>query len=263
MSTRRVRAATPIMACALLAAAVSGFAQDAKPWERQGTKVGQAIVGPDGGRMVWVPAGEFDMGAAGPKQHHVRVSKGFWLGTCPVTNAQYRQYCRATAAAFPPGSDQGDDHPLVFVSWAEAKAYCEHYGLSLPTEAQWEYAARGAEGPKYPWGDQWDETKCCNKGNQGPSGRTFPIGSFPVGASWCGALDLAGNVWQWCQDWYGEKYYGVSPGTDPPGPDGGEDRVVRGGSFYKGESGCRSVHRSHCPPETRYNSFGFRVSRTP
>ncbi len=229
-------------------------------------KVGEEITGPDGGVYVWVPAGDFMMGSPDGEgnddehpQHRVRISQGLWLSKCEVTNAQYRAFCQATGGESPPKSDQGEHHPVVYVNWEDVKAYCDHYGLRLPTEAEWEYAARGPERRRYPWGSDWDETRCCNVGSRGPGGRTFPVGSFPHGASWCGALDMAGNVEEWCADWYDAGYYGRSPGTDPQGPPHGEPRVSRGGSWGSCEvSLYRSVSRNWSLPVVRYDCVGFR-----
>ena len=201
----------------------------------------------DLGEYVWVPAGEFMMGTTGEEAeyvvehlggkaglladeqpaHTVRITKGFWLGKHEVTNAQYRAFCEATGREFPEESDQGDDHPVVSVSWDDAVAYAEHYGLRLPTEAEWEYAARGPEGQRYPWGDEWNPQKLCWELNTGPGGLTFPVGSFPAGASWVGALDMAGNVWEWVADWYGRDYYASSPVADPRGPSEAEATHIR------------------------------------
>jgi formylglycine-generating enzyme required for sulfatase activity len=255
----------------------AGKPPELKPWERQGTKAGDEIIGPDGGTMVWVPPGEFDMGSKdGPPAeqplHHVRIVKGFWLRKCTVTNASYRRYCQETGADFPAMSDQGDGYPVVCVDWKAAQAYCSHYGLSLPTEAQWEYAARGPEGRTYPWGNDWDPSRCCNWSYRGPSNKTFPVASFPQSASWCGALDMAGNVWQWCNDWYDSKYYAHWPDADPPGPDEGEllpvvgqCRVLRGGSWSNDDPGdFRSAHRWYVEnPQSRRDVYGFRCARTP
>jgi len=241
------------------------FAQEQNALDKPGTKAGETATGPDGGVYVWVPAGEFNRGDKITKRH-IRISKGFWLGKCTVTNAHYQRYCQETGVEFPKGSDQGDNHPVVFVDRAEAKAYCKHYGLALPTEAQWEYAARGPESRKWPWGNQWDEDKCCNLGNQGPKGRTFPVGSFPEGASWCGALDMAGNVWEWCKDWFDPDYYKYSPDTDPPGPDSCPPDItecwgLRGGAWDDDAHSCLSFMR--CIGGARCNSRGLRASRTP
>jgi formylglycine-generating enzyme required for sulfatase activity len=257
------------------AAATVCLAQDAKPWEQQGTEAGDEIVGPDGGKMVWVPAGGVIMGSPQGEgedeehpAHQVRITKGFWLGKCTVTNVQYRAYCQETGVRFPLFSRQGDDHPIVNVTWTEAKAYCQRYELDLPTEAQWEYAARGPEGHVHPWGNEWDPKKCCNRENQGPGGRTYPVGNFPAGASWCGALDMAGNVFQWCKDWYSEKYYAKSPDTDPRGPYRlgywRGHRLLRGGSWFNDDPRVfRCSYRSHSDPTAGAHSIGFRCSRTP
>ncbi len=233
-----------------------------------GSAAGQEATGPDGGTYVWVPPGEFMMGSEDGDEdekpvHRVRITKGYWLSKCEVTNAQYRAFCEATGREFPSDSVQGDEHPVVYVSWEDAQAYCAHFGLRLPTEAEWEYAARGPESRKYPWGDEWDRSKCCNAGNRGPGGRTFPVGSFPSGVSWCGALDLAGNVWEWCQDWQEVDYYKNSPSLDPKGATGGEYKLVRGGSFFGDSDYCRAAGRGSLVPGYRYLNDGFRPSRTP
>jgi len=240
----------------------------AKLWEREGAQAGEEITGPDGGTYVWVPAGEFMMGSEHGQEdatpvHRVRITRGFWLGKCEVTNAQYRRSCGATGREFPEDSSQGDDHPVVCVSWDDAWAYCAHHGLRLPTEAEWEYAARGSEGRVYPWGDEWDDGKCCSSDSVGPQGRTQPVGSFPAGASWCGAQDLAGNVFEWCWDWYGTGYYGDSPVADPRGPTAGDYRVLRGGAWlhYAGRSSC--VDRFSYHPRAQNGDLGFRCALTP
>jgi iron(II)-dependent oxidoreductase len=230
-----------------------------------GESAGQEILGPDGGTMLWVPPGEFDMGQESVETpvHRVRISRGFWLGQGVVTNAQYRRYCQAVGAAFPPRSDQGDNHPVVDVSWAQAEAYCRHYALALPTEAQWEYAGRGADSREYPWGDRWEEGLCCSSTlGTGPAGRC-PVGSFPAGASWCRALDMTGNVWQWCRDWFAPDYYSHSPETDPPGPRRGECRLARGGWWRSTPQDCRVARRYAFDPLARYDTLGFRCLLVP
>ncbi len=246
------------------------LAQEAKPWEQPGAEVGDQIIGPDGGKMVWVPAGEFMMGSPEGEgypdehpAHKVRITKGFWLGKCPVTMGQWRSYCQALDTRAGGATVVGNDHQAVGLSWYDAKAYCRHYGLTLPTEAQWEYAARGREGREYPWGNEWDPKKCCNDNNRGPDATTFPVGSFPAGASWCGALDMAGSFWQWCNDRWSNRYYADSPDIDPPGPDNGEYRVLRGGSWYIDATYCRSAYRDNGGPSYRCSNVGFRCSRTP
>jgi formylglycine-generating enzyme required for sulfatase activity len=209
-------------------------------------RAGQKITGPDGGQMVWVPAGEFMMGTP---PHRARITKGFWLGKCEVTTAQWERYLQETDAhGWSDGGEPtpGPDYPAWEISWDDATAYCKHYGLSLPTEAQWEYAAAGPASRRYPWGDEWEHHKCCNAANLGPSDRTWPVGSFPQGASWCRALDLAGNVAEWCQD---GNAYGA--------------KVVRGGSWYLVDrSKFRCVCRYYLGATYRFDDLGFRCART-
>lgn len=250
---------------------------EAKPWERQGTRVGEEIAGPDGGTYVWVPPGEFMMGSENGDDdekpvHRVRITKGYWLSKCEVTNAQYLRFVEATGHRAPNQSVYRDppvwrngsypsemaEHPVVCVSWEDAKAYCDYYGLRLPTEAEWEYSARGPKASVYPWGNEWDKTKCCHYENRGPKGRTFPVGSFPAGASWCGALGLAGNVEEWCWDWYGAGYYSASPGSDPEGSQGGRFRAYRGGCWGSSSNRCRAALRGGQAPEVGTPGSGFR-----
>ena len=228
------------------------------------------MVGPDGQTLVWVPGGSFMMGRdywlSDEDPIHQVTFDGFWLGQCEVTNAQYQAFCTATGRTFPEYDEwhpyQGDDHSVVLVSWYDAQAYCDYYGYSLPTEAQWEYAAAGPTSRIYPWGTVWDAQKCCNYYNTGPGNRTFPVGSFPEGASWCGALDMAGNVCEWCADWYSSGYYEVSPELNPSGPESGSNRVLRGGSWYDLGDSCRAADRVYNDPSSTYTTLGFRVSRS-
>ncbi len=265
------------LAIIALFASIAAFAGDRQPWQLDGEKAGDEITGPDGGTMVWVPPGEFMMGAADgrPEEqpvHKVRLTRGFWLRKCTVTNAQYRRFCQETGLDFPSNSDQGDLFPVVCVDWKDAAAYCAHCGLSLPTEAQWEYAARGPQARRYPWGNDWSGGACCNWNCRGPNAKTFPVGSFPGAASWCGALDMAGNVWQWCKDWYDSKYYAASPDADPSGPAQGEDlpavgqcHVLRGGSWSNEDAAdFRSARRWYFDnPTSRRDIYGFRCAAVP
>ena len=277
MSRRLAVIAVSILS--LVGVAALSIAQDAKAWERQGTRAGDEIIGPDGGKMVWVPPGEFVMGSPAGEgyndehpAHRVRITRGFWLGKGTVTNAQYRRFCAVTRRSFPwgrSGGNLGQEHPVICVNWDDVVAYCLHYGLRLPTEAEWEYAARGPESRVYPWGNEWDAKKCCNSGKSGPAGLgTLPVGSFPQGASWCGALDMAGDVWQWCKGWWSDKYYASSPVDDPRGPASGQVRVVRGGDSCSDADHCRSAFRCSHEPGHRseccdFGGAGFRVVVVP
>ena len=232
-----------------------------------GNGPGEQTIGPDGQTLLWVPGGSFMMGSndgdSDERPTHRVTLDGFWIGQCEVTQAQYQAFCSVTGWMMPAGNDRGDDHPVAYLSWYAAKAYCDHYGYVLPTEAQWEYAARGPASSAYPWGDTWDESKCCNRDNLGPGGESFPVGSFPTGASWCRALDMAGNVEEWCADWYSEVYYMLSPELNPTGLKTGSVRVLRGGLWLDDSYFCRAALRDVSPPaSSHYWQFGFRVSRS-
>ena len=245
----------------------------------------------DGAAMVWVPGGTFTMGTTWEPNAHQVTLTGYWIYEYEVTVAQYLLFCAATSRAlpsFPSGYSWAgktgwtdaalQQHPIVNVKWSDAKAYADWAGVQLPTEAQWEYAARGAEGRNYPWGgpetmtdecNGWDETKCANGLNSmAVNISTWPVGSFPSGVSWCGAQDLAGNALEWCADWYG--YYSSSPVTNPTGPGTGSNRVLRGGSWKSGNQGTLGAYRfdSYNLPVNWYNDnsngIGFRcVSVSP
>ena len=241
---------------ALIAAAQAG-AQTADPWRLPGRRAGDEIVGPNGAKMVWVPAGSFMMGGDDRSHddvppHRVNLS-GFWIGRTPVTVGQW---C-AVMRHLPDGNAAGDDHPVVNVSWLECEEFCQVTGVGLPSEAQWEYAARGPNGHLYPWGDGWDETKCWNSNARAST--TAPVWSVASGSSWCGALHMAGNVWEWCSDWYASNHNARSPATNPDGPASGRTRVVRGGSWASDAGHCRSAERKHGPPDATSLHVGFRV----
>jgi len=169
--------------------------------------------------------------------------------------AQYRRFCRATSRTMPPPPEWKwqDTHPIVNVTWDDAAAYAAWAGAALPTEAQWEKAARGTDGRVYPWGDAWDPTKCVNATDS-----THPVGSITAGASPYGALDMAGNVWEWCADWSDPAYYSSAPTHTPPGSATGSGRVLRGGSWLGGERDCRGAIRDFYSPDGRYYDVGFR-----
>ena len=220
----------------------------------------------DGAEMVYVPAGAFTMGAAefyNAPTHTVNLS-GYWIYKNDVTVAEYKAFCQATGRAMPQAPSWGwqDDNPVVDVTWDDATAYAAWAGVSLPTEAQWEKAARGTDGRAYPWGNDWDPSLCVHSASTfGDLGSTKPVGSCPAGASPYGCLDMAGNVCQWCADWYDENYYKSSPASDPAGPESGTIRVLRGGSWcIYGPGIFRAAGRSRYDPTGSYYDVGFRCS---
>jgi formylglycine-generating enzyme len=196
------------------------------PSVKSGAKAGDVRINPkDGAEMVWVPAGDFlmgskeDEGATHERPQRKVYLDGYWIYKYPVTVAQYRRFCLATDRSMPhpPGWGWKDVHPMVMVNWQDAADYAKWAGASLPTEAQWEKAARGTDGRTYPWGDTWDSSKCANSVNE-RLWNTRPVGSYPTGASPYGAMDMAGNVWEWCADWYDPDYYKSAPTRNPTGP---------------------------------------------
>ena len=279
--------------------------------------------------LVRVKAGAFRMGSDEDDKdaridekpaRMVRISKDYFIGKYPVTVAQFKHFVADsgyqteaeqavgvfvlvnnkweisdTASWKSPGFEQSDEHPVVEVSWNDAQAYCKWLSkksgdqVSLPTEAQWEFAARGPENRKYPWGNAFDSKKCnhadltLKESGKAPDDLlcsdtrdgfvfTAPVGLFD-NESWCHAKDLAGNVRQWCQDKYNENYYVQRPANDmdPQWPATGDEvtspfdnqkdemRVLRGGSWYDAPLRCRSTSRDRRQPDLRFNFNGFRV----
>ena len=302
--------------------------------------VGQEVkINPtDGAEMVWIPAGEFLMGAdksdnertydklgwskkwvekhargEAPK-HRVELD-GFWMYRHEVTVAQFAKFVEATGHKtdaekegrgglhdpeqnrkyrrglswrhpFEKGTRAAPDHPVVQVSWDDAQAYCRWAGARLPTEAEWEYATRGgdtglngkprhafawgSDAPTQPVANMWDETAArkCPKASslKFPNyddgyAWTAPVGKYP--ANGLGLFDMAGNVCEWCSDWYGEEYYAESPRRDPQGPADGRYRVFRGGACLLSPDYLRVAYRGRCPPRYRTTLIGFRCARTP
>jgi len=232
-------------------------------------------------------------------RHRVTLPE-YWLARAPVTNAQFAAFVqvaghRTTAEELgsgrcwdgkqgkwvevkganwqhPRGPDshitQKSDHPVVQVSWADAVAYCEWLSqltgqkVGLPTEAEWEKAARGADERLYPWGSQAPDASRCNFDLNVQD--TTSVGQYsPLGDSPFGCVDMAGNVWEWCTDWFDSKYYANSPAASPPGPAKGQYRVARGGSWYNGSGFVRAAYRNRNDPDDRNNNRGFRCRLSP
>ncbi|MBI3922092.1 MAG: SUMF1/EgtB/PvdO family nonheme iron enzyme [Armatimonadetes bacterium] len=221
----------------------------------------------DGAEMVYIPAGEFimgrDKGEDDEKPMHTVYLDSYWIYKYEVTVAQYRSFCQATNRKMPRAPDWGwkKNHPIVNVSWHDAKAYCDWACVQLPTEAQWEKAARGTDGRIYPWGNEMDrDRRRCAEGFFTLFGGTKPVGSYPSGVSPFGVYDLAGNVWEWCADRYDRDYYKISPSRNPAGPGPGECRVLRGGSWHSANINFTSTRASDWPIN-RDNIDGFRCAQ--
>lgn len=222
----------------------------------------------DGAALAYVPAGEFQMGGPSPDGllpyetlPHVVNLEPYYIYKTEVTVAQYRKFCNATGRKMPKAPPWGwdDAYPIVNVTWNDASAYAAWAGASLPTEAQWEKAARGTRGRVYPWGDQWAPERCVHSVPQ-----PRPVGSLPAGASPYGCLDMAGNVSEWCADWYDVYYYQSSPSSSPTGPATGEYRAIRGNSFDWGdEESLTCWTRRRWFPDDGTKDCGFRCVVTP
>jgi len=236
-----------------------------------------AVSPKDGAELVFVPAGNFvrgsDEGGREERPQRQIHLDGYWIYKTPVTIAQFRKFAEATGRelkvnleSFPYqvlDASPGESAFPVLVNWYDAQAYAVWVGGALPSEAQWEKAARGADGRTYPWGETWDASKVARReGAKRPLGiGTHPVGSAPEGASPYGALDMAGNVWEWVGDWYAWDYYRDSPAENPKGPAGGAFKVVRGGDVHHPPMTHRTTHRQPVPPHAgNWIAIGFRVA---
>ena len=263
----------------------------------------------DGMEMVWVPAGEFQMGSDDSgvdtalelcetygvpcvRQYldkeqpaHKVALDSFWLDRTEVTNAQYRQ-CLEAGVCNPPRKRSSatrdsyfddssfDDYPVIWSTLRDARIYCEFVGARLPTEAEWEYAARGPEGLLFPWGNEFDGTRLnycdascdlawADETTDDGYADTAPVGNYPQGASWCGALDLAGNVREWTADLYDSEYYSESPAQNPTGPSTspGGNQVERGGSWNSNPFEVRGAWRAGDHANYKHNFMGIRCAK--
>ncbi len=222
--------------------------------------------------MVLIMAGEFRMGSddGTPDESpmHTVLLNSYWIDKYPVTNLDYKRFVDATGHQPPPhwigigGTypiDQAE-HPVVNVSWHDARAYARWANKRLPTEAEWEKACRGTKGPVYPWGDAFRKDNLnCNNEHEGITS----VSAFPNGASPYGVMDMCGNVCEWVEDWYYDEYYKASPVAAPTGPPGGQYKVVRGGFFGENKMGVRCASRHYTPPAATQEHVGFRCAKTP
>jgi formylglycine-generating enzyme required for sulfatase activity len=224
--------------------------------------------------MALVPAGEFTMGSAtGDADElpvHTVYMDAFFMDKHQLSVAQYARFLEDTRHEVPPewsliNRPQNRNRPVANVDWADAATYCKWAGKRLPTEAEWEKAARGTDGRTYPWGNQPPTALHANSGKKVWSNHAVltPVGMFEEGKSPYGIYDMAGNVWEWVGDWYAPDYYKTSPQQNPTGPPTGGSKVIRGGSWGSGQEAMRAADREIHLPSFRGYGTGFRCAKTP
>ena len=245
--------------------------------------------------LILVPAGTFTMGserrAADERPMHKVYLDAYYIGKYEVTNAEYYEFWKLQSEGkasdktlqhtpesfphlphigdWPARAEQFPNYPVVGVSWHDAGAYAAWKGMRLPTEAEWEKAARGYTNRIWPWGSAMEPHANTAAADDGYENRLAPVGSFPKGKSYYGALDMAGNVWEWTADWYSDVYYAYSSGTsakrpkkNPTGPDVGSWRVLRGGSWIDAITRCSTTFRFYLYPNLKTSFVGFRLAKT-
>lgn len=241
------------------------------------------VKGKDGAPMVLIPEGSFPMGVPhGDRdggrdeypRHDVFVDN-FYIDKFELTNGRYLEFVKATNHRVPQNPKnatrnlwQGDtitesltDRPVVNVDWADAQAYCQWAGKRLPTEAEWEKAAKGTADRRFPWGNVEPTNKHLNFNQQWIGEKTLmPVGSYEAGKSPFGVYDMAGNVWEWVNDWYDANYYEKSPAKNPTGPETGTKRVLRGSGWQNETPTVRIFTRVDSDPTIRNESTGFRCA---
>jgi formylglycine-generating enzyme len=241
------------------------------------------VVGKDGAPMILVPAGLFPMGV--PKgdrdggrdeyPRHEVVLDHYYIDKYEVTHGRYAEFVKATGHRTPENpkypkrtlwsdhlSDSLSERPVINVDWQDSEAYCRWAGKRLPTEAEWEKAARGTEDRRFPWGNVEPTDKHLNFNQKWKGEKTLmPVGSYEAGKSPFGAYDMAGNVWEWVADWYDPLYYEKSPGTNPKGPDTGTYKVLRSSGWSVETPLVRLFTRVKSDPKNRNDSTGFRCAK--
>jgi formylglycine-generating enzyme required for sulfatase activity len=237
--------------------------------------VGSIQISPkDGMQMVYIPEGKFLMGSEQRKTY----LNAYWIDRTEVTNAMFAQCVLAGVCNSPKSKDYGvslyGNYPVIWVSWYQAETYCQWARRRLPTEAEWEKAARGVDGRIYPWGNDpivGNQLNFCDKNCKYEWRRSSiddgyselaPVGSYPAGASPYGALDMGGNVLEWVADWFQKIIPSNAPIRNPLGPPSGTKRALRGGSFNNTEFFVRVFARSGNEPNLTYGNVGFRCAKS-
>ena len=225
------------------------------------------MIGNDDMKLIYIPDGSFKMGSddhsADESPVHEVFLSAFLIDQTEVTNAMYAMCVQAGSCTELSGNvhyldSKYADHPVTSISWNAASNYCSWADRRLPTEAEWEKAARSESFFTYPWGNIPPDESLLNYNYLVRD--TTEVGIYPSGASPYGALDMAGNVWEWVNDWYGYGYYSDSPPSNPPGPDSGTNRVIRGGGWQDANSGVRTAKRGQYLPTDTGNTIGFRCA---
>lgn len=230
----------------------------------------------DGSEMVLVPAGEFIMGsnvlAEDERPEHTVYLDAYYIDKYEITNSQFKRFCDSSGGYNYPENPPWDnnyflgkpDHPVVLVSWYLANSYCKWAGKRLPTEAEWEKAARGTGGILYPWGNLWNpkNSNLSDPATDDDYEYTSPVNSFAGGKSVYGCYNMIGNVWEWCADLHEQNYYKFTEKDNPKGPSTGITRIVRGGSYNNRES-IQAATRSAVNPGAKNVNDGFRTALSP
>ncbi len=215
--------------------------------------------------QVYIPAGEFTMGAntkfIGYKAHKVYLD-AYWIDQLDVTNSMYAVCMKAGKCSHPAhynhyfDDPKYADYPVVYVTWYTAQAFCSWEGGNLPTEAQWEKAARGLDGRPYPWGTAAPDISLLNY--NGDHEDIVSAYDYLIGISPYGLLQMSGNVRQWMSDWYQRNYYSISPYKNPQGPDSGQYKSLRGGAFDDDSQEVETFYRAYHEPTSAGQDRGFR-----
>ena len=256
-----------------LLAQIPAAAQEPAPVRVEDYSLYKTLVGDDGRAMVEIPEGPFKMGSNegdyDEAPEHQIYLKTYYLDKYEVTQADYDRFIRATKRGKPfvpvfdedPSKILKPEYAAMGMSWFDASAYCQWAGKRLPTEAEWEKAAKGEGTRKYPWGNNMGPQYANLEGDEDGYKYLAPPGKFEQGRSFYGLYDMAGNIAEWVADTYDDKYYAKSPYRDPKGPEEGQNRVIRGGSWRESPAGARVAKRFQAKIWRTDATIGFRCAK--